>query len=111
MTTKQKVNWLFRELRKHGTVAYQNVACCMTCASSQLGQEHPGKDVVYYHGQDAEAWNGRQELKRPLAIRYFTEDGGESCRQLGDRITRLAETVGLEWEWNGSPDEVVFITR
>lgn len=97
MTTKEKVNEAFRMLRTRGYFAKQNFWCCQTCAWADVpeGEEM----VVFYHNQDNDAWEGK-ELKQDLHLAWSGN---------GEEIFRILELVGLNVEWDGSPDKRIKI--
>ena len=114
MDNKQKLNDLFKRLRKQGVVARQNFSCCGGCAASALHDEciRLGKEfAVYYHRQDAA---GLREGDEHVYLGFGAVHPDASIRelktcQLGKLILDCAREVGLEAEWDGSPRQRVCI--
>jgi len=101
MEFKEKLNNLFKELRKIGYVARQNFSCCTSCASYELGDyfskkgipEGKGRKAVYYHHQNT------QDIDKGFIHLGWSGDGTV--------ITTLAKKVGLKVDWNGSKDNKI----
>lgn len=91
MNTKEKVNWAFKELRKKGYYARQNYWCCQTCAWNDVPDNRADK-VVFYHRQDAEAWDGK-ELSKDL---YLAWQG--DCKE----IVQILNDCGLKTDHDGT---------
>lgn len=96
LTDKKAFNVVFKELRKEGFVARQNYWCCQSCAWSALDSDYEGltddSDIVFYHGQDAEAFDGQHLKERGI---YLAWSGN------GNKIKEVFERHGFKVEWDG----------
>lgn len=112
--TKRKISQLFAALRKHDLIAKQNFACCMTCASTELGdmldQDKTKKGAVFYHHQDAQRFARTGELYLGYIDALDNDQDGEPEQK---RIARLiideATKLGLKTEWSGDTSERVLV--
>lgn len=52
MTFKDKLNILFKKLRKEWIIARQNYWCCQSCAWASFTEEEEKLAIVFYHKQD-----------------------------------------------------------
>jgi hypothetical protein len=88
----------FNALRARGYVAKANFMCCGGCASEALGNDgvKPGSNVVYYHSQ------GHEDLVRTGTV-HLHWDGDDA--PIREELAR----AGLRVEWNGKPDECLFV--
>lgn len=93
---KQKVNELFKALRKAGYFARQNLGDCQTCGGALIPEDRTGK-YVFYHSQDRD--NAIESNKLMLAW------GGD-----GKEIVALAHKVGLQTEWNGTGEQRIQVS-
>ncbi len=87
---KGKINTAFRELRKLGYFAKQDIACCQSCGWAEVPDDEAEK-VVFYHAQDLDALKDYGYL-------YLAWCGD------GDEIKKVFEDVGLVVIWDGSED-------
>lgn len=103
MTDRAKVREMFKALRKnHGFFARMNYYCCSSCAMSAASQEaKKSQPVVYYHAQDAEAFEG-QDLTSTLYVGYGVEGDEAEILKVGQIVAAEAKTAGLRVEWDGS---------
>lgn len=90
---KEKLNELFKALRKAGYIARQNFSCCGSCASYELGEilkkkGRTDEKAVYYHRQDAEYFRNYGKVMLGW--------GGN-----GQEIADLARGLGIRTDWNG----------
>jgi len=92
-THKEAIRAAFTALRKQGYVTRMNFMCCGGCACAAIGDlvtERGGDPdtakAVYYHRQDAEAFDHRGNLKHGM---YFGWQGDAA------EITRALEAEGL----------------
>ncbi len=94
MDNKQKLNELFKQLRKEGFVARQNFMCCQTCALAELDAKgiKDGDNYTFYHRQDKEYFDKNNRLM--LAW------GGN-----GTKIATLAQKLGIMVNWNGTDNQ------
>ena len=101
MTTKDQVNKAFAALRKAGYVAKQNWADCQSCGWAAIEEQYPGSGkVVFYHFQDADAWDKKtKELVSPLYLAW-AGDGNEIVKVLEKFVV-----VG----WDGSEEHRIKI--
>ena len=89
MTTKDKVNKAFLELRKIGYFAEQNFSCCQNCGWAEVPED--AEKVVFYHAQDNEAWNGDGELDHDLYLAWSGD---------ANEIMSCFEGVNMNWDGN-----------
>ena len=107
---KQKVNELFKRLRKEGIVARQNFMCCGGCAAAAMPEK---REYVAYHRQDNERWLESGEL---LLLYGSWMDWNAPDREMqealahvrvlrvAEAIQRHAEALGLVHDWQGSTE-------
>jgi hypothetical protein len=101
---KQRLNVLFRLLRKQGYVARQNFSCCGGCAAGEIGalvKQRDARGGVYYHQQDAERLPHGH-----VYLGYGAVNDGDS-RQVGIAIVVAASQVGLKAQWDGNESQRV----
>jgi len=120
----------FKKLRKYGLICRMRHLCCMSCASSDLGQkcDERNKDgAVYFHRQDYDGffgdandrWGRSYRRYNPnhestLMIRFFsaTEDKDNSkvtTKDVGELAYVALEDEGLDLEWDGSPHHCISV--
>lgn len=100
LSTKQKINNAFRELRKNGYFAKQDFWCCQTCAWNAITDEQ-AKKAVFYHKQDTESFDkSRKELKHPLALAWSGD-----CEE----IVKILRKHDLKVFHDGDPEKRIFI--
>lgn len=93
MTTKEKINKGFAELRKAGYFAKQKWLCCQSCGWAAVPE---GNDkVVFYHDQDADAVNKDGSLNSPLYLAWMGN---------ADEIISIMGSCGLNMDWDRSDD-------
>lgn len=92
---KDKLNQLFKGLRKKGYFARQDFWCCQTCASNAIPDKN-SKKYVYYHRQDTEM------LQKTNSV-YIAWSGN------GRQIATFAQDLDLKVNWNGSKDQRIQI--
>ena len=103
---KDKLNKMFKALRKQNLIARQRFSCCGGCASSEIGQDlkkpenQAKRGGVYYHRQDADRLvDGYVYLGYGARV----DDPSEKDREVGMIILACAAEAGLAVIWNGSP--------
>lgn len=117
---RKGVTVAFRELRKHGLFARQKFECCMNCALAAMELKPDQIGAVYYHGQDAAAWDyhvseyGRSfHASRNLCIRYTGNDTKNDHNHLtyaiGCMVVKALKEQNLPVTWSGKPSEVIYI--
>lgn len=92
MTTKDKVDRAFLELRKIGYFAKQNFKCCQSCGWAEVPED--ADKVVFYHAQDNEAWNDDGELDFPLYLAWS-----------GDAKEIMSCFEGVNMDWDGDNEK------
>lgn len=65
----------FRDLRNIGFIAKARFMCCQGCARAAIRElikddKWATADIVFYHAQDAEAFDGNGTLKRSIHIAH-----------------------------------------
>ncbi|WP_442637788.1 DUF6891 domain-containing protein [Rossellomorea marisflavi] len=98
-TDKEIITQIFKDLRKEGFVARQNLACCQSCAWSEVDvmEDKKGKtfeNVVFYHRQDAESFDTKT---KNLQSTLFLAWRGDSST-----IVKVIRKNGLKVDWDGS---------
>lgn len=91
------INAVLRRIDKlDGFKAKANFRCCQSCAFYELGQDETLKNVVFYHQQDADAFD-QGILTRDL---YLAHDG------LGAYVAFTMLTIaGFTCEWDGTDSQ------
>ena len=121
---KEKLNQLFKALRRTGLMARQSFLCCGGCAGAQLAEDlgkarAKGKDpagCAFYTKQDAQRlqndkgtyisfgkvsfYDGEKDPK----FETYLESGA-----VGDIIREEAVALGIKVEWNGSPEQRIWL--
>lgn len=111
MTNGNKLNALFRALRRSDLVARQNHLCCGGCAAASVGEMARARGLrgaVYYHRQDGErlrpsrsSWSSKPA--ESVFLGFGSSDGDESVTvEIGAEICRVAQQLGLATEWDGT---------
>lgn len=113
---KNKLNAAFKELRSHGFMALQNYKCCNGCATSGIWNRYrdwTGKKPkpiawVYYMKQDTEMSDDDGHLYIGFGI-FEQLDDRQKQRLSGSLVKSVLEQQGLLIEWDGNPDNRVYI--
>jgi len=99
----------YAKLRKNGFIARGNFSWCSNCAGYELAgmcEKRGRSKVVYWHRQD-EDWFRKSGS---LTLRYGWMDGtDEQYVQVGQEVVEALKAEGLEVEWSGSANEVIFV--
>lgn len=121
---KARLNDAFARMRKAGLIARQSFWCCQSCAGYDLAtkvKELPAakraqfQGCAFYTKQDAQDMTGRYSRHfKGLHVAYgpVEADGKEYGRPtvaVGGIVKACLEEAGLEVEWNGSPDQRIFV--
>lgn len=112
MITKDEVTQLFRFFRKRGWFARQNYWCCMSCGCAALEEDLKDRDRwVFYHQQDADAFNGRGVLTKKLYLAFGDDKGNpKKTKMLGQELLELIRVGGgMRAEWDGNPNTRIAI--
>lgn len=119
---KEPLNLAFAELRRAGLIARQSYLCCGSCACAGIadlarraaarGRKPLG--AVYYHRQDAESAGEDGGLYLGFGFPDDDalggeEDGQAATRRVGALVRETLERYRLRVEWDGSPDERIFV--
>ena len=119
-TVKRLLGDAFKILRSEGFVARQNFLCCQSCAgyalATRIGEMKEEKrakvkGVVYYHNQD----NTNLKERGSVYLAYGPVDTAEhgeiglSGVEVGNAVVKALQAVGLDYEWNGSDAERIFV--
>jgi len=111
--TKDKINKVFRELRKQGLLCKQNFHCCSGCATSALTSYFANtpntkyKGVAYFHKQDMQYFLEDGQM----TIRFCAVDDNEAVTvQIGKLITEQCNDAGLTVEWKGTAGFVIQVS-
>lgn len=100
MTDKQRIAFAFRDLRKQGIYARMKFWCCQSCACADLEQR--GKThFVFYHQQDAEAFNRYGDLREYGMHIAFGE------LEDAHALVKALNAHGLPTEWDGTQEHRV----
>ena len=114
---KDKINMVFKELRREGYLARMNYLCCCTCVNCNLSQkaeelEKIGKKVegiVYYHQQ------GEQDLWEygNVCLYYGTlkDDDQERTadKTIGEQVVKRFQSTGVNVKWDGNPGTAIWL--
>lgn len=92
---KSLFNKAFAELRKLGYTAKQNFSCCRSCAWTELTEEQAQK-AVFFSSQSTELLNTEG--------RVWLSWSGD-----GNLIKSIFEKHGCKVEWDGTPQNSIFI--
>lgn len=98
LTDKQVFNNMFKTFRKEGFIARQNYLCCQNCAWNAVESDYDADEnskIVFYHGQDAEAFEGKT-LTRTLYLAW------QGTGADGRKIREIIEEHGFEVDWDGT---------
>lgn len=123
---KEKLNKVFKALRKNSVVARQNFLCCQSCAGYKIATDvekmlDAGKVVagwVFYHRQDynsAFVGEGRYPANGELYLAYTGgstnkyEKNGLQTVEIGRLVVKELEAAGLVYEWDGSEDSRILV--
>ena len=114
-TNKERLNDMFKALRKQGYIARQNFMCCGGCASAALSDKldeakakgKPKLGAVYYHHQDAEP--DRMAKGVHLGFGVGDDSTNEQDEAMGIRIIAAAYEQGLAVQWNGKASTRVWV--
>jgi hypothetical protein len=123
---KAKLGTAFKAMRKEGLVARQTFMCCRSCAGCELAinlkaQPKHVKDAckgcAFYTKQDAPPREDSRDFRffdglyisyGPLGV-SGEKDYGLPTEEVGAIVKRTLETAGLTVEWNGTPEERIFV--
>lgn len=94
VTVKEKVNKAFKDLRKLGYFAKQNLGDCQSCGWAEVPEG--SEKVVFYHDQDSDSWNKDGTLNNKLYLAWAGE---------GFEIVEVLEKNGLKIEWENQSCE------
>jgi hypothetical protein len=92
---REKMNKLFKELRKVGLVCRKNFSCCQTCGHTEMPAD---TSYVFYHRQEAESLReGSEECYLAHSIRPEHQE----------RVKVILQKYGSIW--NGDPYSTIVI--
>jgi len=118
----ENLNNAFKELRKEGLFARQNLADCQSCAIEQIDEEKEvakGKwGYVFYHGQD----NDRKKEGDNFSIafghlRLTKKDRKENNYDdskaiiVGIKVMQILERNGIKVDWNGKVERRIEVLQ
>ena len=98
-TDKELFNEVFRALRKKGFIAKQNFRCCQSCGWAALPEVDDDSNVVFYHNQDFESFDGK-ELIEPIRLAWQGD---------GKLIQETFEEFGFNVAWDGTEEKRIGI--
>lgn len=124
---KPKLTAAFRALRKEGIVAKQSFMCCGSCAGAQIandieaaidaGKARPA-GCVFYTKQGG-FFDGHPEARFTKVTKLYLQFGdvqttkhgtvGIGTVEVGKRICKALEAVGLAYEWDGTADKTIVV--
>lgn len=100
-THRDAIRTAFAALRKQGYIARMNFMCCGGCAVDALARLIEVRDgdpatakVVYYHRQDAEAFNRHGNLRRNMYLGWQGD---------ANEIVLALEAQGVRAIFDGNP--------
>lgn len=109
---QEGINHLFRELRKSGLIAKQNLADCGSCGFSAMADEAKTTKnaakvgYVFTHEQSR---SERGDLYIQYGVTVAGRKEGYSAEDVGRIIADTATKLGLPWRWDGSSHHCVNI--
>lgn len=122
---KAKLNAAFRLLRRENIICKQRFMCCGTCAGAQIaaditesidaGKKRP--DGVVFYTKQSGFFDGdpvRAKVTK-LYLQYgdveTTKHGvvGIGTVEVGKRICKALDAVGLAYEWDGSENSTIVV--
>lgn len=122
---KEKLNKVFKLLRKNFLIARQDFRCCQSCAGYEIATDvekmlDNGKRVdgwVFYHHQDTEGAletrNGRPSGELYLAYSSGStnkyENNGIETVAVGKIVAIALTEVGVPFEWDGNSDSRILV--
>lgn len=92
----------FKVLRKQDVTCLANFLCCTSCGFAAWEPEDVGDCLVFYHEQDLDTANRGYMY---LAYDAYRTERGKF--ELGHKIIRAMESVGLKTEWDGSTSQKI----
>lgn len=109
MTNRDKLNAMFRLLRRQDLVARQGFLCCGGCAAAAAGEMAEARGLrgaVFYHKQDSE------DLARGadrLFLKYGATKGGdkEANVEIARVVVWAANQIGFDVEWGGDTHKCI----
>lgn len=111
-TTRAQIKNLFKALRVDGMVARMSYLCCSGCAAAALDAEYEdGREAVYFHRQDAEAFVGGA-LERKLHLRFGivgAAEQGEADAAVARKVVRRAREMGIPASWCGDVGTCIMV--
>ena len=107
---KDAIKKAFAVLRKNGFIARMNFMCCSNCASYELSTmaEKKGiEKIVFWHRQEEDYF----QRTGKVALQYGKPNDGddEITKKIGQEIVDVLKSVGVDVEWSGSPDDVIYV--
>ncbi|MDA2813442.1 hypothetical protein O4J56_22540 [Nocardiopsis sp. RSe5-2] len=107
-TDNDRLDSVFRELRKSGIEALQDFSCCQTCALDAIAPSGDrDRGYVFYHGQDTDRAIGGGGLM--LSYGAFGGDE-EAATAIGREVVGLIGEAGLTAHWGGDPGKRIEIS-
>lgn len=123
---KEKLNKVFKLLRKSGIIARQSFGCCGSCGSYEIATKmeamlDAGKAVngyVFYNRQSADAFKGDHWKPADGRLYISYADGTTNKypnnspllgKKIGEMLFIACTEAGLSVEWDGSTDSCVLV--
>lgn len=90
---REKINLLFKELRKLHIVCRKNYLCCASCGQHQIDIDYPERDYVFYHAQQ------HDNLKDGEDVCYMQHFISESNKP---KVIEILKRYGCNWNGDDS---------
>lgn len=97
---KQKVNELFKALRKKGYIAKQNYLCCGSCGAYELGQYFSAKGIPEGDQRKAVTYCRQSGQHFKETANVYLNWGGD-----GHEIVATAVGLGIPFIWDGTKEQ------
>lgn len=109
LTAKERITLAFKALRKRGFITKQNFLCCGGCASYSIGEqiekkhgkntpEANAQKAVFYHRQNAEAFNEYGEIEGWLHLSWFSDETKTEAERLEVAVEIAEELLAQGFE-------------
>lgn len=123
---KTKMGNAFKTMRTEGLMARQSFSCCRNCAGYELAttlknkpkrEKEAVKGCAFYTKQDAPPREDSRDFRHfdglyisygPLGVSGEKEYGLPTA-EVGAIVKKCLESVGLEVEWDGTPETRIFV--
>jgi hypothetical protein len=95
---RNKINLLFKQLRKLNIVCRKNYLCCASCGHASMEQQFPADEYVFYHNQE------HDHLKEGRDVCYMQHFISEANKPA---VIKILEIYGFKWNGDDSKTFVI----